>query len=329
MLLLNKEDIKKVFDMKDAIDAAKESLSIFSQGKSVVPLRTNIDIPKYEGQSLFMPAYVESLDSAGIKIVSVFPKNIEKGLPSVPAKMILLDGKTGDVICIMDGTYLTQLRTGATSGAAADILSRKDSKNGALFGTGGQAASQLEAMLTVRNLNIVKVFDIDKERAEAFAERMSGELSRFSTKIVAAESSDDAVNDADIITTVTTSKKAVFNGRLVKKGAHINGVGSYTPVMEELDEYIVQNADKIYMDSKSAVLSESGDFIIPIQKGLIDESKINGELGEVICGKIQGRISEDEITIYETVGIAVMDVVTAYKIYEKAVKAKIGTNVDL
>ncbi|CAB1262627.1 Ornithine cyclodeaminase [Clostridiaceae bacterium BL-3] len=329
MLLLNKEDIKKVFDMKDAIDAAKESLSIFSQGKSVVPLRTNIDIPKYEGQSLFMPAYVESLDSAGIKIVSVFPKNIEKGLPSVPAKMILLDGKTGDVICIMDGTYLTQLRTGATSGAAADILSRKDSKNGALFGTGGQAASQLEAMLTVRNLNIVKVFDIDKERAEVFAERMSGELSRFSTKIVAAESSDDAVNDADIITTVTTSKKAVFNGRLVKKGAHINGVGSYTPVMEELDEYIVQNADKIYMDSKSAVLSESGDFIIPIQKGLIDESKINGELGEVICGKIQGRISEDEITIYETVGIAVMDVVTAYKIYEKAVKAKIGTNVDL
>lgn len=329
MLLLNKEDIKKVFDMKDAIDAAKESLSIFSQGKSVVPLRTNIDIPKYEGQSLFMPAYVESLDSAGIKIVSVFPKNIEKGLPSVPAKMILLDGKTGDVICIMDGTYLTQLRTGATSGAAADMLSRKDSKNGALFGTGGQAASQLEAMLTVRNLNIVKVFDIDKERAEAFAERMSGELSRFSTKIVAAESSDDAVNDADIITTVTTSKKAVFNGRLVKKGAHINGVGSYTPVMEELDEYIVQNADKIYMDSKSAVLSESGDFIIPIQKGLIDESKINGELGEVICGKIQGRISEDEITIYETVGIAVMDVVTAYKIYEKAAKAKIGTNVDL
>lgn len=329
MLLLNKEDIKKVFDMKDAIDAAKESLSIFSQGKSVVPLRTNIDIPKYEGQSLFMPAYVESLDSAGIKIVSVFPKNIEKGLPSVPAKMILLDGKTGDVICIMDGTYLTQLRTGATSGAAADMLSRKDSKNGALFGTGGQAASQLEAMLTVRNLNIVKVFDIDKERAEVFAERMSGELSRFSTKIVAAESSDDAVNDADIITTVTTSKKAVFNGRLVKKGAHINGVGSYTPVMEELDEYIVQNADKIYMDSKSAVLSESGDFIIPIQKGLIDESKINGELGEVICGKIQGRIFEDEITIYETVGIAVMDVVTAYKIYEKAVKAKIGTNVDL
>jgi ornithine cyclodeaminase len=329
MLLLDEKDIKKVFDMKSAIDAAKESLSIFSQGKSVVPLRTNIDIPKYEGQSLFMPAYVEGLDTAGIKIVSVFPKNVEKGLPSVPAKMILLDGKTGDVVCIMDGTYLTQLRTGATSGAAADILSRKNSKNGALFGTGGQAASQLEAMLTVRNLDVVKVFDIDRKRAEAFAEKMSRELSSFSTKIVAAKNSDDAVKDADIITTVTTSRKAVFDGGLVKMGAHINGVGSYTPVMEELDEYIVQNADRIYMDSKNAVLSESGDFIIPIRKGLIDEGKINGELGEVICGKIKGRTSEKEITIYETVGIAVMDVVTAYKIYERAVNSGIGTEVEL
>ncbi|MHC6178807.1 ornithine cyclodeaminase family protein [Clostridium sp. JNZ X4-2] len=329
MLLLNKSDIKKVFNMKEAVDAAKEALYTFSEGKSVVPLRTNIDVPKYEGQSLFMPAYVEGLHSVGIKIVSVFPKNIEKGIPSVPAKMILLDGRTGDVICIMDGTYLTQLRTGATSGAATDILSRKDAKNGALFGTGGQAASQLEAMLTVRELDTVKVFDIDKKRAEVFAERMSKELNRFSAKIIAAESSDDAVKDADIITTVTTSKEAVFNGRLVKKGSHINGVGSYTPVMEELDEYIVQNADKIYMDSKSAVLSESGDFIIPIKKGLIDESKINGELGEVISKKIEGRTSEDDITIYETVGIAVMDVVTAYKIYEKALKAKIGINVEL
>lgn len=329
MLLLNKNDIKKVFNMENAIDAAKEALSIFSQGKSVVPLRTNIDVPKFEGQSLFMPAYVEELDSVGIKIVSVFPKNIEKDIPSVPAKMILLDGKTGDVICIMDGTYLTQLRTGATSGAATDVLAKKDAKQGTLFGTGGQAASQLEAMLTVRNLDTVKVFDIDKKRAQDFVQKINSDLKHFSTKIVAAENADDAVKNADIITTVTTSRKAVFNGKLVKKGTHINAVGAYTPVMQELDEYIVQNADKIYMDSKGAVLSESGDFIIPIEKGLIDESKVNGELGEVISKKIEGRTSNYEITIYETVGIAVMDVVTAYKIYEKALKAKIGTNIDL
>ncbi|AYD40985.1 ornithine cyclodeaminase family protein [Clostridium fermenticellae] len=329
MLILNKNDIKKVFNMKDAIDAAKEALLIFSRGKSVVPLRTNIDIPKYEGQSLFMPAYVEGLNSVGIKIVSVFPENAKKGIPSVPAKMILLDGKTGDVICIMDGTFLTQLRTGATSGAATDILANKDSRQGALFGTGGQAPSQLEAMLTVRNLDVVKVFATNREKTQGFVEKMNNELKRFSTKIIAAESADDAVKDADIITTATTSKNPVFNGKLIKKGAHINAVGSYTPVMQELDEYTIQNADKIYMDSKDAVLSESGDFIIPIEKGLIDDSRINGELGEVISKKIEGRTFGDEITLYKTVGIAVMDVVTAYKIYEKALETKTGTFIDL
>lgn len=329
MLILTKEDIKKVFTMEDAIDAVKKAFTLFSQNKSVVPLRTNINVPKHEGQALFMPGYVEELDAIGIKIVSVFPNNVKRELPSVPAKMILLDGETGDVTCIMDGTYLTQLRTGAGSGAATDVLAREDSKKGALFGTGWQAASQLEAMLTVRKLDEVRVYDIDYSKACDFSKNMSEVLNRPSIKIIPVKSPDEAIENADIITAVTTSRKPVFDGRKVKKGAHINGVGSYTPEMQELDEYIVSNVDGLFVDSREAVLSEAGDLLIPMKKGIISDKRIDGEIGLVISGEIQGRKTHEDITIYKTVGIAVMDVVTACSIYKRAVEKNIGTRIEI
>lgn len=329
MLILTKQDIEDVFNMKNAIDSDKRAFKLFSQNKSVVPLRTNIDIPKFSGQSLFMPAYVEDIDSIGIKIVSVFPKNVEKGIPSVPAKMILMDGKTGDVCCIMDGTYLTQLRTGAGCGAATDVLAVENAEKGALIGTGGQAACQLEAMLTVRKLKSVKVYDMNLERAQEFCTKMSEKFAEFGTEISFAKTTREAIENADIITTVTTSRIPVIDGQYVKKGAHINAVGSYTPVMQEIDEYTMKNADKVFVDSKEAVLSESGDFIIPMDKGIIDKSRIDGEIGEVLLGNIEGRKNDTEITVYKTVGIAVMDVVTAYDIYDCALKMHIGTVIEL
>ncbi len=329
MLILSRDDMKKVLTMKDAVESVKEAFSVYSQGKSVVPLRVNIDIAKHGGQSLFMPGYVEDLDSIGIKIVSVFPKNAEKGKPVVPAQMLLLDGTTGEVCCIMDGTYLTQLRTGAASGAASDVLAVKDAKIAALFGAGGQAMCQLEALLAVRKLQKVKVYSRDAHQLEDFVKKANLELKNYGAEIVSARSSEEAVKDADIITVVTTAKKPVFEGKLVKKGAHINGVGSYTREMQELDEYIVKEADKVFVDSKQAVLAESGDFIQPMEKGIIDESRINGELGEVIFEKLKGRETKDEITLFKTVGIAVQDVVTAYKIYKKALENGVGRVVEI
>lgn len=329
MLVLTAEDIKKVFTMKDAIEANKRAFALYSQGKSDVPLRTNINIAKYDGQTLFMPAYVKDMDAIGIKIVSVFPKNAEKGKPVVPAKIILVDGETGEVVCLMDGTYLTQLRTGAASGAATSILAVENAKYGALFGTGGQAACQLEAMLAVRNLEIVKVFSLNKYKAVEFAARMQKELEAYGTRITAAESHEDAVSNADIITAVTTSKKPVFDGRLVKKGAHVNGVGSYTPEMQELDEYLVKNADKYFVDSKEAVLMEAGDLIIAMKNGSVGEDRIDGEIGQVISGEINGRTDNNQITLFKTVGIAVTDIVNGYAIYKKALELNIGQKIDL
>lgn len=325
MLLLSREDIKKVFSMKDAIEADKDAFRIFTEGKSDVPLRTNIPAPKHEGTFLFMPAYVADLDCASLKIINIFPKNIDKGLISAPAQVLLVDGTNGFINAILDGTYVTQLRTGAASGAAFDILARKDAKKGALIGTGGQAATQLEAMIVARDLKEVKVYDLNHERTKEFVARMQEELKAYGTKIEAAESSDEAIEDADLIITVTPSSKPVFNGNKVKKGATVSCVGSYQPHMQEMDPVILTRASKIYFDSEEAVLSEAGDILIPLENGMITKDDFTGDLGEVILGNVVGRENDDEIIVFKTVGIGTQDLITAKYIYDKAIENSIGT----
>ena len=330
ILILKESDISSMITMSDIIEADKEALSIYSSHKSNIPLRSNLDIPEYKGQCLFMNGYAAPAKALGVKIVSVYPENINKNLTSVPATMVLVDAETGVVNSLIDGTYLTRLRTGAISGLATDILSRKDSKILALFGTGGQAVTQLEAVLTVRKIEEVRVFDIFQDRAKEFAKKMSEKFSKkFNVRIIAAESSDKAIENADIITTVTTSKKPVFDANKVKKNVHINGVGSYTPDMQEIPEDILVKANKIYVDTRDGAINESGDLITPIKKGLIKKEKINGELGEVINGQNKGRENDDEMTFFKTTGSAVLDLVAAQKIYEMAKTKGVGQMVDL
>ena len=331
ILVLKESDISSIITMSDIISADKEALSIYSSHQSNIPLRTNINIPEYNGQCLFMNGYASPAKALGVKIVSVYPNNINKNITSVPATMVLVNAETGFVNALIDGTYLTRLRTGAISGLATDILARKDSKILALFGTGGQAISQLEAILTVRKIELVKVFDIMLERAENFAKRMT-ELfsSKFNNvKIITVKSSDEAVENADIITTVTTSKKPVFSVQKIKSNVHINGVGSYTPEMCEIPKEVLLKANKIFVDTKDGAINESGDLIQPIKKGIIKVDKINGELGEVINGIIKGRENDEEMTFFKTTGSAVLDLVAAQKIYEIAKKKKIGKVINL
>ena len=324
MLLLRRQDIQKVFSMRDAIEANKRAFAIYSRGDSVVPLRTNVGIPKYNGQTLFMPGYVEGINSLGVKIVSVFPDNAKTGKNTVPATLLLIDGTSGEVCCILDGTYVTQLRTGAAAGAATEVLARPDAAIGAVIGAGGQSAAQLEAMLCARPLKAVRVFSVRYERAAKFADKMQQELASYGAEIYAVKSPELAVADADIITTVTTSRQPVFDGRQVKAGVHINAIGSYMPDMQELDEHLVSAADKIFCDSKEAVMAEAGDVLIPIAKGLINKEKITGEIGQIFGGSINGRDTANQITIFKTVGIAVQDIVTAHEIYRKAQMKNIG-----
>lgn len=326
MLLLNRKDIERVFSMEDAVNAVKESFQLCSQGRIENPLRTNIQVPKEEGTLLFMPAYAQDTDCASLKIINIYPRNMEKGMPTSFAQVILIDAKSGEIAAILDGTYVTQLRTGAASGACFDTLGRKDARIGALIGTGGQAETQLEAMLTVRPLELVRVYDCAPERTKDFVERMREKFKDHDAEIVAAASADEAVHGADLLITVTPSKQPVFDGTKCMAGITISCVGAYQPDMQEMDPRILTRADKIYFDSRDAVLEESGDILVPLNDGSITEADFTGELGEVLSGKIKGRETEEEVIVFETVGIGVQDLVTAKAIYEKALAAGIGTD---
>lgn len=312
--------------MKDAIEADKRAFQLVVEGKCNAPLRTNIQAPKQDGCFLFMPAYVEEMDTASLKIINIFPHNIDNGIPSSPAQVLLIDGTNGLVTAVLDGTYVTQMRTGAASGAAFDVLAKQDCRIGALIGTGGQAATQLEAMLAARKLEEVRVYDLNYERTEAFARQMQEELNGYGVKIIAVNSSDEAVENADLLITVTPSSKPVFDATKVKAGATISCVGAYQHHMQEMDPAILPRASKIYFDSKEAVLSESGDILIPLEQGIITEEDFKGDLGDVINGKVIGRENDEEIIVFETVGVATQDLMAAKTIYDKAVEAGVGTN---
>jgi len=315
--------------MKEAIEADKEAFLLHTRGETEVPVRVGFELPGGAGHALFMPAYVKgSLGRVGIKIVSVCPGNPAKGLPSVPAQMLLVDSETGEVCAMMNGAEITRIRTGAISGAATDILARADASVAALFGTGGQAGSQLEALLCVRPLREVRVFDASPERTETFIARMSGLAEQYGAKLVRAASPNDAIRGADVITTVTTSAEPVFDGSRAEPGTHVNGVGSFTPDKRELDDSLLRRA-RIFVDSREAVLAEAGDFLIPEAAGRFDRNMISGEIGDVIAGKVPDRTHPEQITVMKTVGFAVLDVVAADRVYRNALERGVGERVSV
>lgn len=313
---LTENNMEKIVDIRDIIDANEEALKIYSSKKSITPLRLNLDVKNNNGQSLYMPAYANGdVQALGIKIVSVYPDNPERYcLPSVPATMILQDPKTGVVRSIMDGTYLTQLRTGALSGLATKYLARKDASILLQVGVGGQAKSQIDAVIAVRDIKKVYLASRNIENATEFAKSMA-EI--YPDRIFeAVKNVNEVVSKADIITLVTTSKTPVIDGSLIKEGTHINSIGSYTPDMQETPKEILSRASKIYFDTYEGVIEESGDVIIPLKNGEFDKENITGELGEMLLGKQPSRESEKEITWFKSTGSAILDVVVAQRIYD-------------
>ena len=322
MILLTKEDIKKVFTMKDAIEADKKCYKQFSEGKFQVPLRAVIS--GKDGNYLFMPAYNEEMGAAGLKIVNIMPGNPAKGLPASIGQVLLIDGETGQVIALMDGTYVTALRTAAASGAAFDFFGVKDAKIGAMIGTGSQAMCQLEAMLSARPLKEVRVAARNFEKTKTFVEAASKELAGYGAEIIACEDTNKAVDGADLVTLVTVSGTPVCSAEYFKPGCTISAVGAYTYDMQELDPKVFDKCSKIYFDSEEAVLSESGDILRPLDEGTLSKDQFTGDIGDYLLGKIPGRESDDEIIVYENVGMGALDLTAAAEIYEKAVRAGIG-----
>jgi alanine dehydrogenase len=323
--ILSGEDVRKALPMRQAVETIQKAFAQLSTGEADVPLRTGLPVPRHNGIALIMPGYLAGDDQLAVKIVSVFNDNPAKGLPLIHAVVIVVDAETGVPAAIMDGTYLTALRTGAASGAATNLLARPDSLTAAIFGAGAQARTQLEAVHAVRPIQEAWVFDLDLQRARRYADEMSQVLS---LEIHIASSPAEALQQADVICTATTSTSPVFNDADLKKGTHINAVGAYTPEMQEIPAETVQRS-KVVIDHHQASMAEAGDLLIPLRQGLISKEHIYAELGEIAAGLKPGRQSPQEITFFKSVGVAVQDVAVANAVLQAARKMNLGTDFDL
>ncbi len=318
-LILSRDEVISALEMKECMDVIEMAFREHANGTAVLPLRVNIKPP--DGISLYMPAYLKEMRALACKVVTVYKNNPDRfDLPTTIGKVLLQNPETGEVICIMDGGYLTAVRTGAASGVATKYLARRNKNQIAgIFGAGAQARMQLLAVQIVRDLSKAYVYDIHDEAADKFISEMSNKLD---LEIMKAESPDKML-EADIICTATSSATPIFDGNKVKEGTHINGIGSHTSDTRELDTEIIKRS-KLIGDSREACFRESGDIIIPLKEGAIDESHFHAELGEIITGKKDSRIDDREITIFKSNGLAIQDAATAKLVYEKAVKAGIG-----
>jgi len=323
--ILSGEDVRRALPMRQAIEALKDAFAQLSAGRADAPLRTALDVARHNGVTLFMPGYLADDDQMAIKIVSVFNNNPVHGLPLIHALIVVVDATTGAPAAVMDGTYLTALRTGAASGAATDLLARPDASVAAIFGAGAQARTQLEAVCAVRPIEEALVYDIAPEQAEVYAAEMS---ERLSLPVRAVGMPSEAASWADVICTATTSSSPVFDDADVQLGAHINGVGAYTPQMQEIPAETVLRA-KVVIDHHEASLAEAGDLLIPLERGLMTEAHIYAELGEIAAGHKPGRETEEEITFFKSVGVAVQDVAAASAALSAAQSQGLGTEISL
>ncbi|MCA9934998.1 MAG: ornithine cyclodeaminase family protein [Ardenticatenaceae bacterium] len=328
MLVLSAQDVRQALPMADAIDAMKRAYAALSDGRAEIPLRARLPVVPHDAVSLFMPAFVQEdgADALAVKVVSVFPHNAAKGLPLIHAAVMVLDAETGRPLAILEGGALTAIRTGAGAGAAADLLARPDSRIGAVFGAGVQARTQLEAMCSVRRLETVCVYDPNPERTAVLINEMTG-CGPIPADLRAAASPKEAVVNADIVATATTSQTPVFTDANLKPGVHISAVGSYTPDMQEVPAETIARA-VVVVDSREASLAETGDLIQPIAAGLFTAEHIHAELGEIVLGRRGGRTSATQVTYFKSVGVAVQDAIAAQLALTNAQKLGLGQQVD-
>lgn len=297
-MILDEVAVRKFLDMRALIQAMERALSALSAGKAVQPMRVMVPVAEHGGFLGSMPAYAGT--QLGAKLVTFFPNN--QGIPTHHALVLLFRPETGQPLVVMDGRLITEMRTAAVSAAATRALARLDSSVLAILGSGVQAQSHLEALRLVREFREVRVWS--PRNAGAFARLHEVRL---------AHSAEDAVRGADVIVVATTSRTPILRGEWLSPGVHINAIGAPRPDWRELDDQVLQKA-KLYVESREAATRESGDVIAA--------RSIFAEIGEVVGGTKPGRESEEEVTLFKSVGVAVEDLASAELVYREALAAQ-------
>jgi len=303
----------------------ESALAKFSAREVLQPVRSVLTVGPTKAYFGLMPAYVPSPASLGAKLVTVFGDNHTKNLPSHMATILLLDPDTGALLAIMDGRYITEARTAAVSAVSTRFLGRADSSTLAIIGSGVQARSHLEAYQHVRQLKEVRIWSPRRLSRQQFIDDMTP---KAGIPIIAAESAEAAVRGADLIVLATSSPTPVIEDAWVSPGAHVVCVGACRPTQREMPPLLVKRS-QLYVDSRDAAVLESGDIVMNVADGLFDAAHIRGEIGEVVLGRVAGRQSDTDITVFKSLGMAVEDVVAADLVFRRAVESGAGTELTI
>ena len=321
VLLVNEAGVHELLPMDACVSLMRDALTALSRGDAVLPLRSKMFLPDQSGLLGLMPGYLGDPQSFGLKVVAVMPGNHGTPYDSHQGVVMLFGVEHGEPLAILDASAITAIRTAAASAAATDVLARSDAGDLALIGSGVQARTHLAAMKAVRPLRRVRVWSRNRAHAERFA---SEEAKAAGVRIEVAETAEAAVKGAGLVCTTTSSKEPVLQGAWLAPGAHVNAVGACFPNAREVDTEAVRRA-RLYTDCRESCVKEAGDFIIPRNEGAIDDGHLVGEVGEAFLGRIPGRRSPDEVTLYESLGVAVEDLAAAHAIHRRARETGAGT----
>jgi alanine dehydrogenase len=314
VLLISQQEVPRLLPMRECIEVMDGVLRALANGQVILPLRTVIPLPEGRGAFASMPAVLQQPDALGIKVITVYLGNHGTEFDSHQGAVLLFEPEHGSLVAVMDASSITGIRTAAVSGVASRALARADARRLAILGTGVQAATHLEAMLAVRPIEHVTVWSRVKEHGEEFARRYS---QQFGIDISVADSAEAAVRDTDIICTATSSKEPVLRGDWLRPGVHINAVGASTRGARELDTDAIR-LSRLFVDRRESTVNEAGDFLIPKAEGAIGDDHIVGEIGELLEGRIPGRRSAADVTLFKSLGLAIEDVASAHHIYHRA-----------
>lgn len=317
--------VEELLGMQDCIGLMERVLMSLARGEAVLPLRPVMWLPEKNGALAMMPSYLMNPASLGVKVISVFPGNTATEYDSHQGVILLFEPVHGRLLAIVDASSVTAIRTAAVSGAATKILAREDAGDLAILGCGVQARTHLEAMLLCRKIRSVRVWSPNQDHLRQFVER---ESKRHVIPIKAAATPEEAVRNADLICTATSSRQPIVQSGWITSGSHINAVGACLPTTRELDTAAIVRS-RLFVDRLESALNEAGDFLIPKQEGLIRDDHIQGEIGDVLLGRKKGRTSRKEITIFKSLGIAVEDLASANFLYEHACAKDKGLAVEV
>jgi ornithine cyclodeaminase len=313
-LFINKEKIASLLPMSECIEVMEKMFRSMASGECMQPLRSLMWLPDKTGLLGMMPGYAEGLGVMGIKAITVFHGNREKGFPSHQGVVILFDAKHGQPLMIFDATEITAIRTAAASALATRLLSRQNAEILAIIGSGEQAKQHIRSMLLVRKIKQINLWSRNEKNALDLAQQISVQ---YTIPISVKKNAQEAVENADIICTVTSSAQPVVMGEWLSPGTHINAVGSSTAAKRELDTAAILRA-RLFTDCYESLFNEAGDFLIPRNEGAITNDHVKGELGEILLGRKKGRENDEEITVFKSLGIASEDIFSAWHIYQKA-----------